>query len=510
MFCVNSKSTSLSIPLIRVKSTMSEVQAWRFLVSRNQFLDYRTVVAPDFMCQDNITSLLAKTAEGDPISDNLVYYREIHGSKSGDLTIVYRVYEAQARYINDNAAGILKDSVGREIYFIEGMVLRGIQTSLVITLENLEFNHQKLVEDYRVFWEWVSPQSAIPSEMIILEIAGKPLQHKQVSEYIIDSPSVKSGKAIQAPLSPVHVFRLDNEIYFLKFLDNSRLLTHQYDKAVFILDLSSKEKSIVIKGGINRYIRKVSVSSDSKLICTANVITPDRNIIKLLNLNMQRKEEDLKEGGFSEFGRFNALTFSRDDLVIAVFEKNKFVSSIPIKLIDTKSGGIRGDELNWHTSDIKCIEASPLNNSSVIASGDREGLIKIWNWKTLECLGSVSHNSTLNAIAFSPRQEMLVAGGDDGKIKIIDYKDKVEDHGLLGEYSDWIGGVNALAFSPDGKIIASGGDDGKVRLWNVKNKTQTSELLGHNEPVMSVSFSPDGKLLASGSKDSTARIWQLS
>jgi len=171
---------------------MSEIQAWRFLVSRNQFLDYRTVVAPDFMCQVNIASLLAKTAEGDPIGEDLVYYREIHGSKSGDLTIIYRVREAQARDINDDAEGILKDSFGREIYFIEGIVLKGIQTSLAITLESLEFNHQQLVDDYRDFWEWVSPQPAIPSEMTVLELKGNPLQYRQVNKYVIDSPSLKS------------------------------------------------------------------------------------------------------------------------------------------------------------------------------------------------------------------------------------------------------------------------------------------------------------------------------
>jgi hypothetical protein len=78
LFCFNSESTNLSFSCIRVKS-MSEIQAWRFLVSRNQFLDYRTVVAPDFMCQANIASLLAKAAEGDLTNDDSVYYREIHG-----------------------------------------------------------------------------------------------------------------------------------------------------------------------------------------------------------------------------------------------------------------------------------------------------------------------------------------------------------------------------------------------------------------------------------------------
>jgi WD40 repeat protein len=39
----------------------------------------------------------------------------------------------------------------------------------------------------------------------------------------------------------------------------------------------------------------------------------------------------------------------------------------------------------------------------------------------------------------------------------------------------------------DGKIVVSGGDDGKVKLWDLKNKAQISELSEHDKPVVSVS-----------------------
>lgn len=309
-----------------------------------------------------------------------------------------------------------------------------------------------------------------------------------------------------------HLFPLDGEVHFLKFLDNSSLLAHQYNTAVSLLSLENNENNILIKGGCkDRYICKVSLSLKSQLVCTANIVSgwPDRNILKILDLK-NSSERELREGYPCEFGRVNALAYSSDGSVIAVFEKSNIqFPPLPnsIKLIDTKSGGIRGEES--HCPDIKCIEASPSDN--IFASGDIRGFVKIWNWNTLKQLRSLrSHNSTVNTIAFSPSQKILVTGGEDGRIKIISYKNDIEEQGLLGEYSDWIGGVNTLAFSPDGKIVASGGDDGKVKLWDVKNKIQTTELSGHNESVMSVNFSPDGKLLASGSKDKTVRIWQLS
>jgi hypothetical protein len=270
---------------------MSEIQAWRFLVSRNQFLDYRTVVAPDFMCQANIASLLAKAAEGDHTNDDSVYYREIHGSKAGDLTIIYQVIEAQARDVDPEIDGALKDSFGREIYFLEGIVVKGIKSSISVTFENLELNHQQLINDYREFWEWVSPKAAIPSEVTILEGEGNLLKYKQVPEYVISSLSSKSEQSNktsssnpdQSSLSDS--FSFDGEIYFSKFLDDSRLLIHQYDKAVIILNLKTYEQKVLIKGDWNRYIHQIALNADAKLVCTANVISPDRNILKIWDLN---------------------------------------------------------------------------------------------------------------------------------------------------------------------------------------------------------------------------------
>jgi len=494
---------------------MSKIEAWRFLVSRNQFLDYRTVVAPDFMCEANTASLLAKTAEGDLINGDNAYYREIYDSKVGDLTIIYRVSEAQSKYINAEIEGILKDSFGREIYFIEGIVVKGIQTLLPITIENLGLNHNRLVDDYRDFWEWVAPQSVIPSELIAIELEGIPLQYIQVDAYGVQPSSIRLKHITQSAISnaeqstPMNSYRLGGEIHYLKFLDSARVLAHQYDKKAIILNLKTDEKTVLIRGGLNRYIRQVALSADSKLVYTANIISgiPDRNILKRWNLN-NSIETDIRESNLGEFGRVDAIAFSFDGSVAAAYEKNITPSSVSIKLIDIKSGGIRGEELSWHTSDVSCIESSPLDN--IFASGDRQGVVIIWNWKNLKLIGSLhSHRRAVNAIAFSPRQEILVSGDEDGKIKITGYKNGIEDQGLLGEYSDWVGGVNALAFSLDGKIVASGGDDGKVKLWNIKDKILISELSGHDKPVMSVSFSPNGKLLASGSKDKTVRIWQI-
>lgn len=120
---------------------MNNSQAWGFLVSRNQYLDYRTVVAPNFVCQAAASSILAKATEGDLTEQGFAVYREIHNSKVGDITLVFRVIEATAEDTGIEGNGVLKDSFGREIYLIEGIVLTGITPDVVVNQETIEEVH---------------------------------------------------------------------------------------------------------------------------------------------------------------------------------------------------------------------------------------------------------------------------------------------------------------------------------------------------------------------------------
>lgn len=67
------------------------IEVWPFLVSRNPIIDYRTVVAPDFICKAGIAKLLARVAEGDLTQPGFAIRREILGSKEGNFTVVFRV-----------------------------------------------------------------------------------------------------------------------------------------------------------------------------------------------------------------------------------------------------------------------------------------------------------------------------------------------------------------------------------------------------------------------------------
>lgn len=153
------------------------VDSWAFLVSRNKYLDYRSVIAPDFICEAKISHLLARVADGELTESGKAYIREIHDSKVGDFTIVFRVIKATEKDLNpDGETGILKDPFGREIFLIKGFVLDGIydKTELLVTEQDIEDIHQTVRQGYSQFWEYSEPQPAIPSTKFSLNLDSLP------------------------------------------------------------------------------------------------------------------------------------------------------------------------------------------------------------------------------------------------------------------------------------------------------------------------------------------------
>ena len=168
------------------------IKAWPFLVSRNRYLDYRTVVAPDFICEAKIANLLARVTDGDLTEPGKGFLRQIAGSKAGNFTIVFRVLKATKKDLNSKGGDeILKDQFVREIYLIEGVVIQGIKSkkNVSISHKNIEEVHKRLTEGYTQFWEHSEPHPAIPYPMLSLSMDGSssPLQLEELKPFQVGS-----------------------------------------------------------------------------------------------------------------------------------------------------------------------------------------------------------------------------------------------------------------------------------------------------------------------------------
>ncbi len=154
---------------------------------------------------------------------------------------------------------------------------------------------------------------------------------------------------------------------------------------------------------------------------------------------------------------------------------------------------------------INAIAFSPDNN--LIIAGANDGNVKIWDVNSGKQIKAIiKHPDAIHSIAFSPNGNFFAVGLDSGAVALwdINYKERIRT--LKGHQ----GKIYSLRFNKDGSLLASGSDDKTIRIWDMKSGDETKTLKGHFGAINSLSFSPDGKLLASGSSDGNVKIWDVS
>jgi hypothetical protein len=119
--------------------------AWPFLISRNQKVDYTTVVLPSFMDAPGANAWLVRSVEDDGLRDE-IRTSCVEDARKDPLFLIYRVTTAKA------GDSLLRDGAMRPILWIEGVVLRGSSVNVADAQHVIETAHQKVLEHFRAFW----------------------------------------------------------------------------------------------------------------------------------------------------------------------------------------------------------------------------------------------------------------------------------------------------------------------------------------------------------------------
>lgn len=504
---------------------MTHIEAWSFLVSRNQFLDYRTVVAPVFMCELNVTSMLAKAAEGDLTEGNSAWYREVHGSKAGDLTLVFRVIKAtsedtgiQIEAISDNLevyrSGLLKDSFGREIQLIEGIVLKGIGAEVRITQRSFEQIHPQLIEKYQEFWKYTTSQPVIPSDLFYLNNEGIELELKVLKPYVLEirkqapktekSPEILVSQSVSTQSWENNgklSLPFPNEVASISCSFDGSFLAFRCNREIAVTNLNNTKKIIYLnpaQKGLADFPSPIVVSRDNMLLATGMIEIPDENVVKVWKIS-SKEVISFHGHSWSQQGRIRAIGITSDNEVVLSGSDDGI-----IRIWDIKSKGELGT-FSEHSTSVRAIVLR--QDNLTIISGDGKGVIKFWNWQNQRTIHNIkAHSLPINSLAISPDDSLIASAGDNQEIKLWNAKNG-QALFTLREHS---APINSIAFSSDSKLLASGDDNGCIQIWDIELQKAVSVLSKHCKSVTSLAFTSNDNdlILVSASKDRTIKMWR--
>ena len=149
-------------------------------------------------------------------------------------------------------------------------------------------------------------------------------------------------------------------------------------------------------------------------------------------------------------------------------------------------------------------------DEQTLASGTEDGNIAVWDTvsgKRLFILTDTQKNKVAT-VSFSPDGMYLATGATDGSVILWNVQNEQEQRKitLLNGHD---GAVNTVAFSPNSQTLATGADDKLINLWKIPEKTEPTVLKGHAGAVKTVSFSPDKIHLASGGSFGEVLLWDI-
>ncbi|MHC4309818.1 MAG: protein kinase domain-containing protein [Planctomycetota bacterium] len=160
-----------------------------------------------------------------------------------------------------------------------------------------------------------------------------------------------------------------------------------------------------------------------------------------------------------------------------------------------------------HSDQVNAVAFSPTDEILATASGNS---IILWNTSSQKIQATLEgHSGAVLSLAFSPDEDMILSISSGGTAFLWDVPGRRLIRQLAGPEE---AGLNAAAtFSNDGQNIAAiigAGQSSSVMLWNVNTGEYLSLPFEGDKRVFSIAFSGDDKILAVGGRNRIL-VWEV-
>jgi WD40 repeat protein len=224
-----------------------------------------------------------------------------------------------------------------------------------------------------------------------------------------------------------------------------------------------------------------------------------RDVLRGLLVKRLRKGRTLNEGD----ARWTVDSWARAIRTLSRSESKP--ASIDLPLVSTanpSNSWPRSGVIEQFSKAVRSIAVS--QSSEMIVCGGDDGIIRLLQPQSTSIVREC--DAPVTALAFSPNG-VLIAAASGSSIMIVDlHSGEVK---LLGQ----IGKQPSLVFSPGGKSLASSSGDRpcEIQVWNLQTG-QMRVLKGAWSGPRSIAFSPDGRQIAAADSDRSnpsIRLWDL-
>jgi len=153
---------------------------------------------------------------------------------------------------------------------------------------------------------------------------------------------------------------------------------------------------------------------------------------------------------------------------------------------------------------ITVVRFSP--DGKLLIAGTEDGTVRILDTDSGKLLdGQVKHPGAVVGVVILPGNELAFSIGKAGDADLW----KIADGSTVKSWTNKGTTLTAGAISKDFRRLALGYANGEVRVYDRDQAKQLGESVKYTKAITSLGFSPDGETLGMGSADGTARVFDV-